>query len=322
MADLGALFGAGDVETFMGLRAARDARDLGGAPAVVLGLPGMSPYASVGMYAAAGPAAIRAAMAPLAANAAHHDFFTQAPLFGDDAPVDLGDLAIADDDPAARRAGTTAHLRAILEAGAVPVVLGGDNSIPTPILAAYDGGGPLTVLQIDAHLDWRDEVEGERHGLSSTMRRASEMPHVERIVQVGLRGVGSARPSDVADARAWGARLVTASQVHAAGPEVALKAIPEGARIFVCFDCDALATSEMPGVICRAPGGLSFVQVEALIAGAMRRGRVVGMTIAEYVPERDVDGIGANTAGWLAATTLSRLCRQADDVPGSRRAQG
>jgi agmatinase len=40
---------------------------------------------------------------------------------------------------------------------------------------AFAGRGPLTVIQVDAHLDWRDEVRGERFGWSSPMRRASEM---------------------------------------------------------------------------------------------------------------------------------------------------
>ena len=55
-------------------------------------------------------------------------------------------------------------------------------------------GRQVVILQIDAHIDWRDEVGGEHWGLSSNMRRASEMAHVTGIVQVGQRGIGSARP--------------------------------------------------------------------------------------------------------------------------------
>ncbi len=65
-------------------------------------------------------------------------------------------------------------------------------------------GKTYTILQIDAHIDWRDEVGGERLGLSSTMRRASEMQHVERIIQLGCRGIGSAREADLQDALDWG----------------------------------------------------------------------------------------------------------------------
>jgi arginase family enzyme len=85
--------------------------------------------------------------------------------------------------------------RQVLDRGAVPFLLGGDDSLPIPMLEAFGAhrGKRLTILQIDAHIDWRDEVGGERLGLSSTMRRASEMGHVERIIQVGQRGIGSAR---------------------------------------------------------------------------------------------------------------------------------
>jgi arginase family enzyme len=78
---------------------------------------------------------------------------------------------------------------------------------------------PVWILQIDAHIDWRDEVHGERCGYSSPMRRASEMPHVAGIVQVGLRSVGSARLTDIEAARHYGSRLVTAREVHAQGIE-------------------------------------------------------------------------------------------------------
>ena len=95
--------------------------------------------------------------------------------------------------------------RAIAAAGAVPLLVGGDDSVPIPFLAGLDAGGPLTVLQVDAHIDWRDERRGERLGFSSTMRRASEMAHVERIVQVGMRNYGTARAEEVRVAADWGA---------------------------------------------------------------------------------------------------------------------
>src|SRR6185369_16761038 len=120
----------------------------------------------------------------------------------------------------------------VLARDAVPVVLGGDDSIPIPVLQAYRDAGPLTVVQVDAHLDWRDEVAGERYGYSSPMRRASEMPWVEQIVQVGMRGVGSARADDVAAAKAWGARIYPAREVHASGVAAVLDAVSAGARCF------------------------------------------------------------------------------------------
>jgi agmatinase len=78
------------------------------------------------------------------------------------------------------------------------------------------------------------------------MRRASEMPHVAGIVQVGIRSVGSARLTEIGAARHYGSRFVTAREVHAQGVEAALRLIPEGARVVVKLDCDGLDPGIMP----------------------------------------------------------------------------
>ncbi|MFX7731807.1 arginase family protein, partial [Acinetobacter baumannii] len=82
----------------------------------------------------------------------------------------------------------TEAVRLIASRDALPIVIGGDDSVPALVAAGLDGRGPLHVVQVDAHLDFRDEVNGERHGYSSPMRRMSEMPWVERIIHVGQRG--------------------------------------------------------------------------------------------------------------------------------------
>ena len=63
-----------------------------------------------------------------------------------------------------------AATRAALARGAVPLLLGGDDSTPIPFIQAYEKHGPLAIVQVDAHIDWRHEREGVTHGYSSTMR--------------------------------------------------------------------------------------------------------------------------------------------------------
>ena len=87
------------------------------------------------------------------------------------------------------------------------------------------------------------------------MRRASEMGHIEAIIQVGARNIGSARPQDLADAKAWGAKFFTARDVARDGLQPVLDAIPAGSNVIICFDCDALDPSIVPAVIGRAAGG-------------------------------------------------------------------
>ncbi len=107
--------------------------------------------------------------------------------------VDCGDVAMVPGRYDENSAATTAVIRAVLDRGAVPIVLGGDDSIPLPVMRAYKPAESICVVQIDAHLDWRDEIGGVTLGLSSPMRRASELPTVEGMAQIGLRGVGSGR---------------------------------------------------------------------------------------------------------------------------------
>ena len=241
----------------------------------------------------------------------HVDFDAGEPIF-EGAPnvVDCGDLPFDSANFAANRTRLRDAVGQMLDAGAVPILLGGDDSLPIPMLEAYAGRGRYTILQIDAHIDWRDEVQGERHGLSSGMRRASEMEHIERIIQVGQRGIGSARPADVFDARQWGVEFFPARGIAQAGISSVLELIPEGVEIIVALDADALDPSILPAVIGRAPGGLGYWDVINLIEGTAARGRLAGFEIAELMPARDVDGLGAEIAARIVANVVRLVARQ------------
>ena len=309
--DIGAMFGAAATDTFLGLESAGDLAALE-AKIAILGAPGATPYASVGSYCAGAPRAIREAIAGYAANLHHFDFDLGGPIFpGPVSAVDAGDLASTSEDHAANRAAIRQAVSTMLERGAVPVVIGGDDSVPIPLFEAFQGRGPLTIVQIDAHIDWRDEVGGERWGLSSTMRRASEMGHVERIVQVGQRALGSARPGDFEDAKAWGASFIPARAVHEHGIGPVIDAVPPGSQVLVTFDCDGLDPSIMPAVIGPAPGGLTYWQSIGILHGIAAKARLAAFDIVEFVPERDVAGLGALTAARIVANVLGLVARQA-----------
>lgn len=148
-------------------------------------------------------------MSQYAATLHNHDFEFGEPMLPVDARVvDPGNLP-QEEDASVARACIAEMVNWIVKAGAVPIVIGGDDSVPIQLLGAFAGRGSFTVLQIDVHIDFRDDMAGERLGLCSTMRRLSEMGHVNRIIQVGQRGLGSARPSDVADAKAAGVHFVS-----------------------------------------------------------------------------------------------------------------
>jgi agmatinase len=254
------------------------------------------------------PRAIRHRSARLAGFIGHHDFDTgRAMLPNAGRIVDCGDVPGEPADGPGNAGRAEATIRTLLERGATPIVLGGDDSIPIPVLRAYAGREPMIVLQVDAHLDFRDDVGGVTEGYSSPMRRASEMKHVTRVVQVGLRGVGSARPADVADARAAGGLLVTARELRERGVTWVLEQLPEGAALFLAFDLDGLDPSLCPAVSAPLPGGLSWDEAGDLVSGAASRCHLVGAAFTELVPERDPSGYSALVATRLVIRLLSAL---------------
>lgn len=312
MASLAQMFGAGEGPgTFLNLPRTRDiARS--GADIVLIGAAGCTPYRSVGFYCAGGPAAIREAGAAYGKNLAHMNFDLGGAVLPDGVvAVDAGDLPQDPQDAPGNRARIFGAVSAVLDKGAVPILIGGDDSLPIPMLEAYGHRErPIVILQIDAHIDWRDEVDGERLGLSSTMRRASEMAHVAEIVQVGQRGIGSARISDWQEAVAWGVGFIPGGEVAREGVWRAIDLIPEGADVVVCLDVDALDPGVMPAVIGRTAGGMSYWQVLELIGGVAEKARIAGFDMAELMPERDIDGQGALLAAQILAGVLGIIARQ------------
>jgi agmatinase len=135
------------------------------------------------------------------------------------------------------------------------------------------------------------------------------MGHVARIVQVGQRGIGSARPVDFADAKAWGAEFVSGAEVAREGVGRAVELIPEGAEVVVVLDCDALDPAVMPAVIARVPGGLGYWDVLGLLEGVAAKARIAGMAVTEFMPARDIDGQGAAVAAALVTSALGLIAR-------------
>ena len=280
------------------------------ADVAILGVPHGWPYPRPGGTAgcAEAPAAIRRRAHRLAGFRGNWDFDLGGPMLPTDAAprmVDAGDVPGDPADGAGNAAATTAAVAAILERGAVPVCIGGDDSVPIPILRAFASRGPITVLQVDAHLDFRDEVLGVREGYSSPMRRATEMEHVSGVVQVGLRGVGSARPSDVDDARAAANVLVTAREVRGRGVDWVLDQLAPDASIFLSLDCDGLDPSVFPAVSALAPGGLSDAEAADLVGGIGPR--LAGAVVTEYVPSLDESGASAAVAVRLLVRLIAGL---------------
>ncbi len=278
------------------------------AEVAVLGAPHGTPYEpGTPSHATGGAAAVRAALGWYSANPEQFDFDAMAPVFGGARVMDCGDVAGDLHDGTANRHNIEAAVRDIRERGAVPLLLGGDDSVPIPLFRAYAETREITIVQIDAHIDWRDELRGVREGFSSTMRRASEMAQIARIVQIGARGPGSARQAEIDDARAWGAFFHTARAVHAQGVAPALDQVPAGAEVILSIDVDGIDPAVVPGVILPAFGGLSYQQVLDVIHGVAAKATIVGAAFVEYVPEKDPSGTGAQAIARLASNVIAAV---------------
>lgn len=282
------------------------------ADVVVFGAPHGTPYDGIDNSVHAGTArAFRAAITEDWRWLDHWDYDLGGRLLGDPALTihDADDLPTAPSDGPGNREKIRDMTRRAVAAGARPVMIGGDDSTPIPFIEGLAALGPLIIVQVDAHIDWREERRGERLGFSSTMRRASEMNHVERIVQVGMRGLGSARREEVEFAARWGAEIVTAREVHRDGVDAALGHVPEGANCLVTFDCDALDAGIMPAVMAPTPGGLSYTQAIDLVAGVASKARLAAFDIIEFVPARDPNEIAALTGARILCNVLGAMAR-------------
>lgn len=285
----------GTASTFLGAPYSAELT-AGAADFTVIGLPFGSPYKmrQVHYGASDAPRAIRDRSMLLGAMLGNYDFDIGCAF--SDLKIklsDCGDVIGYPGDIPGNNARATKAVHAVLDAGAVPLVLGGDDSITALSLAAFEDCAPIIVVQVDAHIDYRNDVSGNTTGYSSPMRRAAEMPWVERIIHVGTRGSGSARQADVEDTIRHGNTIITAREFRSGGAKTVLDLIPQGANFYVALDCDGLDPSVMPGTSAPVPGGLSYESVAELFCLLGQKGRLVGFSVAEYYPSLDVNQITA-----------------------------
>ena len=275
-----------------------------------LGIPYGVPYdmENVSPLAAEAPQAVRVACESMdyEIKLLAFDFDIGKPLMANAALriVDCGDVAGDPRDLEGNAQRATEAVRGILAGGAVPLVVGGDHAIPPLVVAAYEDRGPLDVLQIDAHLDFREEWQGVESGYSSPMRRLRQMPWVRHIAQVGLRGTGRSRQQEVDAALASGNLLVTADEVHERGVDSIAASFPEGGKYYITIDVDGLDPSCMPGTPWPVPGGLTYYQVTRLLRGLSIRGTIVGVDFCEFAPSLDVNQWTALAISRLMITVI------------------
>jgi agmatinase len=218
--------------------------------------------------------------------------------------VDMGDADIVHTDTETSHANIRAGVSAALDAGALPVVIGGDHSVNIPCIEAFEDQAPIHVLQIDAHLDFVDVRHGVTRGHGNPMRRAAEKPHVTGLTQLGIRNVSSTAKEGYDAARAMASEILSVRQVRRLGTEAVLARIPEGARIYITIDIDAFCPSIAPGTGTPSHGGFLYYEVLELLQGVARRHEVAGIDLVEVAPDYDPTGSTAILAAQLLLNLL------------------
>jgi formimidoylglutamase len=231
--------------------------------------------------------------------------------------VDYGDAECMPADLARSHAEIAARVKEILEAGVMPIVLGGDHSLAFPditTVAEHFGRGKVGVIQFDAHADTApaNVDRAAPHGIG--MRRLVDEGYVagERFIQVGLHGYFP-DPEDFDWMRDVGMRWFTAEEIDERGMpsvvddliEVVAADCPDG--VFVSFDIDVFDTAYAPGTGAPEPGGLTPREVLPALRRVFNELDVVAMELVEVAPNFDPGNITPILAHRCILESLSAL---------------
>ena len=228
--------------------------------------------------------------------------------------VDYGDAEVRSSDLAWSHAALRRAVAEILAAEAVPVVLGGDHSLSTPVLDALAGrfgADGFSVVHFDTHADTGTDGEEAPHGIP--FRKAVADGHLDgrNIVQVGLRGAWPF-PEDFQWMREAGFRWHTMGEVVERGLAAVVKDAIDHARgraprTYLTVDVDVLDPAFAPGTGTAEPGGLMTRELLWAVRTVASELDLCAMDVVEVSPPYDPAGITALAAQRVVLETLSGI---------------
>jgi agmatinase len=187
-----------------------------------------------------------------------------------------------------------------LAAGKWVLALGGDHSVSYPLIKAHQNS-ELAVLQLDAHGDLYPGYQDSIYSHAAPMYRLIQDGF--RLVQAGQRVLSRAEQDLI---RAKEVPFFSARSLHQHfDPERIVATLPE--QVYITLDLDVLDPSQMPSVGTPLPGGLSYLQIMAILNAVFSARQVVGMDIVEFSPSGDFHA--AMTAAQIAYEAMGLLGR-------------
>ncbi|PPR53770.1 MAG: Guanidinobutyrase [Alphaproteobacteria bacterium MarineAlpha5_Bin2] len=221
--------------------------------------------------------------------------------------VDIGDADIIHTDTRQSHANIEFGVKKILEAKAIPVVLGGDHSVNIPCINAFRNEDPIHLIQIDAHLDFVNERHGVRFGHGNPMYRASEKEYVSGMTQIGIRNVSSTAREGYIDAKERGSKIFSVRQFRKMGISQILNTIPKNIRYYLTIDIDAFDPSIASGTGTPSHGGFYYYEILELIDGLTKQGNIAGLDLVEVAPDYDITNSTSTLAAQLLMNIMGRL---------------
>ena len=221
--------------------------------------------------------------------------------------VDIGDADIIHTDTIQSHANIEFGVKKILEAKAIPVVLGGDHSVNIPCINAFRNEDPIHIIQIDAHLDFVNERHGVRFGHGNPMYRASEKEYVSGMTQIGIRNVSSTAREGYIEAKERGSKIFSVRQFRKMGISQILNTIPKNIRYYLTIDIDAFDPSIASGTGTPSHGGFYYYEILELIDGLTKQGNIVGLDLVEVAPDYDITNSTSTLAAQLLMNIMGRL---------------
>jgi agmatinase len=220
--------------------------------------------------------------------------------------VDFGDAPVIPADAAGSHQAIEATVAQVVEAGVLPVVLGGDHSISEPDIRACATGGPVGLIHFDTHTDTGTEVFGVAFSHGTPMYRLVESGHVDpaRYAQIGLRGYWPGekefswqRERGVTsffmhDVRDRGIKAVVAEALAVVGP----------GPVFVTVDIDVLDPAYAPGTGTPEPGGMTTLELLWACREVASSVELIGADVVEVIPT----AVGSADITALAADRIVR----------------
>lgn len=223
--------------------------------------------------------------------------------------VDCGDVVGDPEGGSENHARVEEAVRLLRSQGVAVITIGGNDGSSTPVMRGLDAASTVSVVHFDAHLDYRDEVEGVRDGWSSSMRRASEMSHIGHMIHLGLRGLGSARPTDYDDVVARGNTIVTAREIYDRGSREVADGLTALSDTYIHFDADVMDLAIASGAGAPAFGGLNYWQATDLLQATARRGNVIAAHVSSFIPTLDPRGLTSMLMAQLIVNLIAGMAR-------------